>query len=111
MIKYLPFIFFGLFIDGLQAALAFGFLAMGSALTAATPGGGALLGCGIGWASSSNAASGAVNCGIGAVAGAIASPMGMPLGIGLGMAADICISLSFGVMLILALSFFGMFYP
>jgi len=82
MIKYLPFIFFALFIDGLQAILGFAFLAMGSALSV-----------------------------IPVVGPVFTTFVGAPLGIAVGMVVSICISLSFGVLLILTLFYFKMFYP
>ncbi len=125
MIKYLPFILFGLFIDGLQAALSFAFLAMGSALSAGATATGAAAGCATGAAV--GGAGGALAAGVGALPGAVAGCVAgaatgafaggavgsvmAPLGIAVGMVVSICISLSFGVLLVLTLFYFGMFYP
>lgn len=111
MIKYVPFVLFALCIDGLQALMSFAFLAMGSAMTAATPIGGAIIGCTIGAATATGVVATATNCVKGALIGAVASPAGAPLGIAIGMGVNICISLTFGVMLVLALAYCGMFYP
>ncbi len=111
MTKYLPLILFALFVDGLQAVLSFAFFTLGMALTAATPLGAAAAGCGGAYAASSNAASGAINCAEGAVAGAGLSFVGAPLGMVMGMASDVCVSLTFGLMLLLTLSLCGLFYP
>ncbi|MEI7719700.1 MAG: hypothetical protein WCI89_00625 [bacterium] len=110
-------ILFALFIDGLQAALSWAFLTMGSALTAATPIGagaaGAAAGAAVCYNSAGNVISGvidAVKCG--AIAGAtfaLASPFGVPLGIGVGIAINICVSIVFGSALVTALGMFGMF--
>ncbi len=111
MSKYLPFVLFAVCIDGLQALMTFAFFAMGSALTAVTPWGGAVIGCTIGATTSTGVLATAANCVKGALIGAIASPIGAPLGIAIGMGVNVCISFTFGTMLILLLSYCGMFYP
>ncbi len=119
MMKYLPFIFAAICIDAMQMALQWAFLAFGTVLTSITPIGGALTGAAVGalscWNSSGGVISGiidAVKCGAaGGTMGATLSAVGIPLGAGMGMAADFCISVTFGTMLVLALWNFGMFYP
>ena len=120
MTKYLPFILAGLFIDGLKAGLAWTFLQLGLALQTIGPvlgaAGGAATGALYCWNTSTGSIISSIRdsahcAGQGVVWGASLSVMGLPLGVGMGMITDFCISITFGLFLILALAFSGMYYP
>ncbi len=99
------FIIFALFIDGLQAAVAWGL-----ATIAAFPG--TATGCAVG-----AAAAGKVGCLVLGLLGSLPIINGtlatvtIPIGIMLGLAISFCISATFGVALITLLAMDGMFYP
>lgn len=101
---------FGLFIDGIQAALSAGILAI--SMFPGTFAGGAL-GCIAG-----QQIAGDVGCGIGGfilgIAGSAANvigPVTAPIGVMIGFALSICVALTLGSGFITLLIFSGMFYP
>jgi hypothetical protein len=108
---------FALFIDGLQAALAWSAFALGSGLQAITPWGGAAGGAAAGavlcWDSANGVLTAVVDatkCALGGGAlGALASGFGAPLGIGLGFALEICVSFTFGFGLIILLYYYDLY--
>ncbi len=108
-------ILFAVFIDGLQVSLSWAFLALGNAVTAATPLGGAIglggLGCYLNSSSWHDIPGCLAGAGAGAVLGAAVSIGGIPLGVILGFVVDFCISATFGVALVALLVYSGMFYP
>lgn len=108
-------ILFALLIDGLQMLLSWGLLALGDAVTAATPVTTGLGGAGTGCYLNSSGWYDLPGCVVGAIAGgaigATASIGGIPLGIILGFVVDFCISATFGVALVALLIYSGMFYP
>lgn len=118
-IKSILLIIFALFIDATQILVAWMFIAIGTGLQLITPAGGAAGGAAVGvylcWNTSAGVVSGviaAVKCGVsGAIAGAVISALGVPIGTGFGFLIDVCISLTMGGGLILALIMSGMFYP
>jgi len=118
-IKGIFLLLFALTIDALQVVMAWVFLGFGSALQAITPVGGFIAGAAAGaaacWSSSGTVIQGIVNAAActapGAVFGAAISASGAPLGIGIGMAVDMCIGITMGSGLILALIMCGMFHP
>lgn len=116
-VKGLPLLVFALFIDALQAALAWSAFALGAGLQALTPAGGAVGGAAAGgalcWSEASGVVSGVVEaakCAAGGgIVGSLASLFGVPLGVALGFALEICISLTFGFGLIVLLYMSGLY--
>ena len=112
-IKNALLIMFALAIDGLQALIG-----LGVSVIAAFPGtvGGAAAGCAAG-----AHVAGTFGCTVGGaflgilgsvpvINGALAT-VTIPLGVGIGFTIDVCLSLTLGTALILALFLCGMYYP
>ena len=110
---------FGFFIDFFQFMLAQAFVALGAGLQAITPVGGGLAGtgagCAVGWSLATDILTGITGCIqggiIGAAGGVVASIFGTGIGIALAYIISVCITLSFGTMLVTLLWFSGMRYP
>ena len=108
---------FALFIDIAQILIGWMFVAIGAGLELITPVGGAAGGAAAGaylcWNTTPGVIAGIIastKCAVaGAIAGAALSAFGVPIGAGLGFIVDICISLTMGGALILALVMFDMF--
>lgn len=108
--KNVALILFALFIDGLQAGISFGLVAIGTFS-------GTVAGASVGgYACSSFGSTVARICGavagvVGTAANTGAAPIAAPVGILLGFVVNFCISATFGTMLVLFLASGKMFYP
>lgn len=118
MLKSGALLVFAVLIDLMQAGISAGFLLLGTMLgTTGGAVGGAIFGQNVcSWAGETVAS---WCMGVGAAAGGFfgsaanvpLAAVGVPLGIGLGFAASVCISFTFGLLLIIFLWRSGMFYP
>ena len=110
---------FAFLIDAAQIVAGWMFLAIGTGLQLITPAGGAVGGAAAGaylcWDTTPGVIAGIITsakCAVaGAGIGAVASAFGVPIGEGLSFIVDICLSLTLGSGLIMALIMCGMFYP